>query len=466
MNEPPVLSFSPLRRNGGDILLAGKTIAEIRSLVLKNVKLRADAPPILGSRSGLPLYWRQYAGHQDPERSARYRGRIDIIEQSATRLRLQVRSATRSGDLRSDYRITFHRCNRRGSIEIRLRAQLIIPQGRTWRVTPNPDHGEVNFCTLWPSGVFCPDGSRPKRFQCCLLKRQSGPTLRIPHHHLESGDKHNHHMSPGDRFYWGVESHNPMLELLTGRNVEAGLCAYMWDAHFGLRLGQSGQPVDLVGPFRRSVSFRLRSVPRATVVNLLRSSRSQPLGSLGDTPVYHGGLHRFDQTFSNTRPANPAAWPWQTCVVAGNPGANSFVRDEAFGHDDCYSLRISHHQPAHGRWEATTLGPAFGEPPFRKGGRLKLTAMIRTRGVRGSVWVSIRLHRRDRTNVYDLANYDTFESRRIHRAEAAWCRLELITPPIDPAPDRVHLLLQFKGRGTVWFDEVELRRAPGRKTRP
>lgn len=461
MKERFALTFRPLKRDGGDVLLAGKAIAEIRNLWLKNVKLRLDGPSILGDQSGLPLYWRQYAGHQDPEKSARYRGRIDIMEQSEARLRLQVRSSTRSGDLCSHYSITFRQRNPGGSVEIRIRAQLMIPHGRTWRVTPNPDHGEVTFCTLWPAGVFRPDGSRPKRFQCCLLKRKSGPTLRIPHHHLESGDKHNLHMSPGDRFYWGVESHNPMFELLSGQNVEAGLCAYMWDAHFGLRLGLAGQSVDLLGPFRRSVSFRLRSSPRAVVANLLGSSRSLPLGSLGDTPVYHGGLHRFDQTFGDSRPVNPAAWPWQTCIVAGDPGANSFGRDKTFGHNDCCSLRIFHRQPAHGQWKATTLGPAFGETPFSSGVRLKLAARIRTRDVKGFVWISIRLHRPDGTSVYELSNYDSFESRRLRRAEAAWRKLELITPPMDPPPDRVHLLLQFEGRGTVWFDDVELGRIPG-----
>jgi len=368
--------------------------------------------------------------------------------------------------MRSDYQVSFRTRQPTGQIEIRVIAKLTIPEGRTWQITPNPNHGEVTFCTLWPSGVFSPGGSLPKRYQWCLLKKKSGTTLRIPHHHLESRDKHNLRMRPGDRFCWITESQNPVLELLAGQDVEAGLCAYMWDAHFGLRFCHDQQPIDLVGPFQRSVSFLLKTVARKSAEKMLGSSRMRRLGSEADTPVYHGGRHRFGQTFRNTRRSNPTAWPWQTCIVSGKSETVSFCRDDAVGYADHTSLRITQHQQAHGRWEATTLGPAYGEPPFTNGGRLRLTAMIRTRGVTGTVWIAIRLHRRDRGSVYELDNYECFESRRIRRSEESWRPLEVVTPSIQPGPDRVHLLLQFKGRGSVWFDDVELSRLPCGKAEP
>ena len=466
MKTLPLLTFKPVTRTGGDVLLTGKRVAEIRNLQLQNLRMKTEADPILGHESGLPLYWRQYAGNEDPEKSARYHGGIDVLEQSTTRLRLHIRGTTKSGNVRSDFQVTFSTRSPAGAMEIRVTAKLTIPEGRTWQITPNPDHGEVTFCTLWPSGVFSPDGSKPKRYQWCLIKSKSGTSLRIPHHHLESRDKHNHRMMPGDRFYWITESQNPVFELLAGQNVEAGLCAYMWDAHFGLRLGHANQPIDLVGPFQQSVSFRLKTVPRTTAVRMQRSSRMRPLGAMADTPIYHDGRHSFDRSFRNTRRLISEVWPWQTCVVAGNPAKLSFFRDDTFGHGDHHSLRITQDEPAHGCWEATTLGPAYGEPPFPDGGRLKLTAMVRTKGVTGAVWIAIRLHRRDRGSVYELANYENFESPRIRRSEVSWQHLEVITPSIQPGPDRVHLLLQFKGRGSAWFDDVELIRLPRRKVRP
>ena len=440
------------------IRLSGAPVAVIRRLELRQFRPRAGGKSLLASRPGMPLFWRQYADHADPERSARFRGRIEIVGQTRTRLHLQVRSMTRTGSMHSDYRVSFLTGPDGRSLKIRVTARLTVPAGRTWRVTPNPSHGEVTFCTFWPHEVFCPDGSVPKRFQWCLLKPASGPPLRIPHHHLESSDKHNHPLKPGDRFAWGVEQVNPVLELLEGQSVEAGLCAYMWDAHFGLKLCRGAEPVELQGPFERSVSFQLTALPRSTAARWLATSRVRLLGAEGDWPVYHGGRHSFRRSFSHT--ADPTVWPWQTTIVGGPPPAVVFARDTAVGCGDHYSLRIDHSTKASSRWEATTLGPAYGEPAFTPGERLRLTAMVRTDTLFGTAWISLRWHRAGRGSVFSIHDYEQLDSFRLRRSQAGWRPLEIVTPPMQPAPDRVHLLLQFKGEGSVWFDEVELSRLP------
>ena len=152
-----------------------------------------------------------------------------------------------------------------------------------------------------------------------------------------------------------------------------------------------------------------------------------------------------------------AAWPWET-FVADAAARVRFARDTRIGATDRYSLRLGARMPVQAAWQATTLGPAFGEPAFRPGGRLRLRAKVRTRGLQGEVRVALRLHRTGRGSVFDLKNYEVFASPGLMTRQADWVELTVITPAITPAPDRVHVLLQLSGKGTVWFDDVEFER--------
>ena len=86
--------------------------------------------------------------------------------------------------------------------------------------------------------------------------------------------------------------------------------------------------------------------------------------------------------------------------------------------------------------------------------------MVRKDALAGTAWIAIRLHRTGRGSVHSPDDYEIFESPHLGQAPDGWVRLEIVTPPIHPAPDRVHLLLHFKGRRSVWFDNVELTRLP------
>jgi hypothetical protein len=177
-----------------------------------------------------------------------------------------------------------------------------------------------------------------------------------------------------------------------------------------------------------------------------------------DTPVYTGSRHDFRATFRSTEIDRNTAWPWQQVVTRGRAAAVEFARDSRVGCGDCYSLRIRHRSSAHSAWQATTLGPAFGEPAFRRGGKLRLTVMIRTRGVRGRVRIALRVHRAGRGSVFDVAGYEVWSSAWLRGGDRDWGELRVETPRLAPAPDRVHLLLELDGTGRAWFDDVELER--------
>ena len=451
-------TFERTARDGGRIRLGGRRVAEVRRLALVDFFPVPLAPALVGHDVGVPLYWRQYANHQDPERSLDSHRRLAEPETGPGWLRLRATGATRSRSALSTYDVTF-RADARGRVALAVQARLEIPAGPGWRVMPQPDHGELAFCTLWPAGVFSPTGKEPKRFQACLVQR-GARVAAIAHHHLESSDKQRLKLGPGDWFAWALEDWNPVLTIGADTRAEAGICAYMWDTHFGLRVCRGGKPVVLSPGTLHTAAYSLGALGRSAARLLLQCAVLRSPGTAADTPVYTGGRHTFRATFRNAGIDRNTAWPWQQAITRGDPAAVEFARDTRVGHGDTYSLRIHHCASARSAWQATTLGPAFGEPAFRRGGRVRLTAMVRTRAVHGRVRIALRVHRAGRGSVFDLAGYEGFSSAWLRHRDQDWCELSVETPPLAPAPDRVHLLLELDGTGTAWFDDVELKRWP------
>jgi hypothetical protein len=234
----------------------------------------------------------------------------------------------------------------------------------------------------------------------------------------------------------------------------------MWDTHFGLRACRGGKPVVLPPGTVRTADYTLSVLGRSAARQLLRRADLRSPGATANMPIYTGGRHGFRATFQSTEIDHNTAWPWQRAVMRGRASAVEFARDNRIGYGDRYSLRLRHRAAAHSAWQATTLGPAFGEPAFRRGGRLRLTAMVRTRGVHGRVRIALRVHRPGRGSVFDVAGYEVWSSAWLRARDRDWCELRVETPRLSPAPDRVHLLLELDGTGRAWFDDVELERLP------
>lgn len=448
------LSFKSTAADSGRILLGNRCVAEISELALVKFVPWNGAASLVGREVGVPLLWRQYGNHQDPERSARYHRRLTAQAKGPGWLRLRAAGATQSRRMTSTYELTFG-VDERQRLNLQVAARLDVASGDGWLVTPHADHGEVTFCTLWPAGVFSADGRAPKRFQCCLASR-GAKMRRIEHHHLESPDKHRIALRAGDRFAWALEDINPVLTIGPGAPVLAGLCAYMWDAHFGLRTCPDHEAVTLPPGTVLTADYTLSAVTRAELAPAVKRAKLLSPGRAADTPVWTGGRHTFKETFRGADIDRNTAWPWATAVKAGPAEAVEFARERGFGASDRYSLRIHHRAKAASRWLATTLGPAFGEPPFRRGGKLLLRALVFTRGLRGTVRVALRVHRQGRGSVFDVAGYETHPSTTQSADQGKWTELSVTTPALTPAPDRVHVLLELNGEGRVWFDNVEL----------
>jgi hypothetical protein len=229
----------------------------------------------------------------------------------------------------------------------------------------------------------------------------------------------------------------------------------MWDAHFGLRTCPDHEAVTLPPGTVLTAEYTLAAATRTELAPDCKRAQLLSPGCAADTPVWTGGLHTFKETFRRAVMDCNTAWPWATAVITGKPDVVEFARECRFGATDRYSLRIHHRAKAASRWMATTLGPAFGESPFRRGGKLMLRALVFNRGLRGTVRVALRVHRQGRGSVFDVAGYEIFPSATLNADAGQWTELHLTTPALTPAPDRVHVLLEMSGEGKVWFDDVQ-----------
>jgi hypothetical protein len=422
-------------------------LAEVRDLRLVALCLREHGRQLLDPHVPLPLFWEQYADHENPERNASSRGKIHLEEET-----LVCRGSTGSGSAISTFRLSFLE-ESPAAFALVVDALLEIPDGPGWLITPNPHHGEIEFCNLWPAGSFHATASRRKLYSTTAVKRGSDVTL-IPHNHLESEEKQNIRLEDGDQVAWLLEDENPVLILASRRTASAGLCAYMWDMHFAYKACTTGSPLVLSPGSTADARYRISSMSREEGEEWLKRGRRAASREAGITPVYLSGLNTFRDTFASAVEESHLKWPWVFQATGGTGGEIAGALDRSTGVDDASSVCIRSTERRSGRWVATTLGPAFGEPPDRASKRFRLSAMVRTHELDGQARVALRLHRTGHPDLHHPESYEEFSGGEVVSGTTGWKKLSVTTPPIVPEPDRVHIHLIHEGKGTSWFDNI------------
>ncbi|HEX9974689.1 MAG TPA: hypothetical protein VGD14_21675, partial [bacterium] len=400
----------------------------------------------------MPLYWWQYANHQHFERNAGSNGRLSIVKQNEDEIVFRCESQNQSGSAVSQYEVNVNYSSEMHSYVYAITATLVIPDGKNWVVTPNPSHGEIEFCNFMPKDVFSTDPKTRKRYQACFIKK-SDHVLKIPHHHLETSDKSNILLENEDKFFWAIEDINPMIEILSDRSVSAGVCAYMWDTHFGYRICDHSNSVTLEGRQEFQAKFKLYAIDEKIATAFIKDAQTTPAKEIADIPIYINGLNTFSKSLFDFPGQFDKFWQWNF-ENRGKNAKGSLDRQQ--GSSDQYSLKIENHQYTESAWIATSIGPAYGEAPIPDGARLKLTAMVKVEDLQGKAEIAIRFFKPDRGNVFNISDYQIIQSENFLAGTQTWQKIEVITSPLSPAPERVHLLLRMIGTGKAWFDDVIL----------
>ncbi len=421
-------------------------IAKVKNLQLFDIRFFPNSRPVVGQDIPVRMFWIQYANHQNPERNAGFYGKHRVLQASDDLLVFQCQGYNRSRSIKSIYTVRVGFCEKRNGYFYHVDAGLFVLKNRNWPVSYNPYHGEIEFCNFYPTGAFITAANKKKNYQACYL--QSEAIYSIPHHHLESSDKHNIPMQSGDRLLYMLEDINPVIELCSSKGVNAGLCAYMWDIHLGYRVCVNKSTV-LPAQSRFEAGFDLYALDRDQGKRIAERAQPRPAPEIKDIPIYTNGVNRFDRTIADFEAKAFDVWAWSR---EGDDKA-ALYWDRLQGYQTSGSLCIQSDKPEKSRWLVTTLGPAFGDRPFQSGHCYRLTAFMRAEAIEGEVCIAIRYHLAGEGTVFDLQNYKTVFSERIGSTKQ-WHQLRVVTPPLSPPPDRMHIILQQSGKGRSWFDEV------------
>ncbi|HMK38615.1 MAG TPA: hypothetical protein VK569_04685, partial [Bacteroidota bacterium] len=397
--------FEKTGRAEGKIFIGEECVAEIAAMSLFNLRLGPGGARIIGPDVPLPLFWRQYAHHEDPRRNGGSMAEVNQAGEEDGALQLRCEGTNAGAEIISIFTVGFSEDARSGGYRVDIHGLLEAAPGKRWSVTYNPSHGELEFCNMWPEGTFRPRGR--KSYTACFHQRGDRVTL-IPHTHLESSDKHNILMRRGDRFGWLLEEENPVIEVLSEGEVHGGLCAYMWDAHLGYRACSGPGTSFLDAGSRREASFRISRIGRAEGQSIMTRGARADAGEASRTPLYVEGVNTFRESLTSFPGQEHTAWPWTFEVVAGNAEVTRGDLDGERGFDDTRSLRITSQGPGTGCWMATTLGPAFGGPPFAPGKRYRLSAVASSESLRGITRAGLRLHREGTPGLGDTQAYESY----------------------------------------------------------
>jgi hypothetical protein len=456
------MAFSAERTGRASLLLRDgeELVCAIRDLRLADARFRPGGRILIGSTVPLPLYWEQYADHEDPERNAGSHAFVEITRLTAEEIEIACSGETRSGAVSSLFRLIVTRNEAPLRYDYTISAALKVREHATWRVTPNPSQGELEFCNLWPEGIFSPVAGVPLRYEGTFIER-GGKSYRISHHHLETPEKENIPLLPGDRIAWLLEEENLLLTLLGGGAVRAAVCAYMWDLHLAYRVCHQGSAVTLPSSTEAAAEYRLSLLLPEEAAPLLGRSVEEA-SPVAEIPVLAGGLSLYGDIRS-PEPIPPAdLWPWEREVQAGDPASVRFSVDRSGGPRGEPALCIDAPAGVAAAWRGSALGPAFRQDPFPDGARYRLTARVSPAST--TARLSIRLHREGRPGLFHPEQYEIFRSPGAGARGSVspqgsggaeeWTELVVETPPISPAPDRIHLLLECTGAGSCRFANI------------
>jgi len=449
------LVFQSQGTAGGLILDSDHLIARIENLSVVELRLRREGSSILSDSFPLPLFWRQYADHQDPERNAGSSGRLTVLERRVNSITLAACGTNASASISSRFVMRIELEPSGDGYRCHLTAELNVVSEKGWLVSPNPVQGEVEFCNFWPAGSYDPAKPQLKRFSCCVVDCKQ-TVLQIPHHHLETRDKAMIPLRQGDRFLWLLEDENPSIRLLSKTKVDAGVCAYMWDAHLGYKVCDQGQPVVLPLGSHFQAEIEVSTIDRETGRVLLERSVEQPIDA--PDPVFHAGRLEFDRLYRSYEAVERIGlWPWQQQrPTAASAEAVRFGVALSAESADRLVLVISHLQMNESAWIAPSLGPAFGGAPLQSGRRHCFSARVRLESVDQSAFLALRMHCCNEGSVFNLADYNVYQSSPVSGTHRDWQLISVCTPPLPSAADRLHLMLVFRGSGTALFSMPQL----------
>jgi hypothetical protein len=456
-NYTPDFGYEKTMENHIVIFDNRNLITEIRNISLLNTKFIPNGQIIIGEDYPLPLYWQQYSNHEDPERNAGILLSMNI-DCKPEKITINIKSRNGSGSITSQYDLSIIYDSILESYVYSVDACLII--NSEWLVTYNPTHGEVEFLNFYPDKTFVKQKELKNKYDYFIYESVDNKLVSLPHVHFDLEVYRNINLRDDGIFYYLLEDENPVVQLIgaTAGVTDIGVCSYMWDTHFGIRICSNEEKNTKLNKNVYNASYKLFSIPRENAVKLLVNSNPADILEIKNFPILHEGVNTFDKSALDYKDKQ-RYWSFQTETIIpdgstkGEAVASYFI-DRNMGFSDNNSLAIKTNDYCVARWIYTSFGPEFRGDDLPIGKRIRITCMGKIPEPKNQECMRIGIRIRKTLPEENESKFIIYFSQDVMQIND-WEKLICITPKLDFDFDRIHLLLEFSGIGECRFDDLE-----------
>jgi len=295
-----------------------------------------------------------------------------------------------------------------------------------------------------PAIVF--PGAWEGRYQRFIYEAPNGEILQIPLNHFTSSHKYGIRLKRDGYFAAVYEpTGNPTFQFLgeTALKTVLSVCPWGYDVHFGLHL----KPEELSKPVE--TRFRILQLPSETAKRMEQDARLPALKP-EELPFLKVPAYERQSSFNKHCDVNKPyegidPWPWTPLSGRGH------CWDETEGRSDSFSLRISKEDDGLAQWGMQHEGAGGWMEPWTPRRAVHITCFVKTRDLEGAgSSIAARYNIPNEPDVYPIVSSPKIKGTK------DWTRLSL---SLDPAPQDayfIHLFLRQEGRGTTWFDDLEV----------
>jgi len=299
----------------------------------------------------------------------------------------------------------------------------------------------ANFLPLGSYNYHAPVDPTPKKWQAFVYQDTAGGWSRVPQHHLFTPDKHNIRFPAGPCKVGFVDDPggNPCIELIerVPSASHAHICWCMNDVHLHV------DKFDL--NTRHRVRYALYQFTPEETAEILKQARgyayTEEEKETHDRPRFNpDGTCDFETGFDFDEPDD--CFPFW--LPMGEIRYTAWGHGEGRGGGRCLKNEAS--EPARVLWQAESSNA----PVVPAGRRYRVTAWIKTRGLRGEAYLE----------AWDNGRPDAPLRSQPVSGTTDWqeVSVEVDVPCTEtPLPGRLSVRLAHDGQGTSWFDDVAVR---------
>jgi hypothetical protein len=308
------------------------------------------------------------------------------------------------------------------------------------------------FCDPWLSNCPSPSqkfmGMWKGRYSKFAFESPDGSIVAIPHNHFSSSLKGGNLKKDGIFAAVYEPDGNPAIQFLdeTASKSHISICPWGYDIHlsYSAAPGEIEKPINTHFRFFKCPDDKARAMEKKAVTPSIKPTE---FGGQKEMPMYER-ISSFDKAVAIEKPHTGELDPW-FWVPQDEKGA---VWDRSSGRSDKSSLKIEKDTPGVATWYSMCEGQGYYTEPWNACKGYEISCWVKTKDVEGAgASIAARYHVPNITPKWDLSRSEQVSGTK------DWTKLTLRLGPPQKDTSIMSIHLQQSGKGTTWFDDLEVK---------